>query len=62
MLPSIMARPASVLKLSAGESAEPEWRLRSPTISKRDHLRAEIVWLRAQGVKEAEVAACLAAC
>ncbi|NWF83825.1 MAG: helix-turn-helix domain-containing protein, partial [Bryobacteraceae bacterium] len=51
-----MARPVSVLELSAGESAELQRRLRATTTSKRDRVRAEIVWLRAQGVKETEVA------
>ena len=51
-----MARPIVVLELSAGESAELQRRLRATTTSKRDHVRAEIVWLRAQGVKETEVA------
>jgi transposase len=52
-----MARPISTLELSAGEAAELRRRLRAPTTAQRDHLRAEIILLRAQGIKETEVAA-----
>lgn len=46
-----------MLELSAGEAAELQRRLRAPTTSKRDHARAEIILLRAQGMKETDVAA-----
>jgi transposase len=51
-----MARPISTLLLSAAETAELQRRLRASTTSKRDHVRAEIILLRAQGMKETEVA------
>jgi transposase len=51
-----MARPVSTLQLSAGESAELQRRLRAATTTKRDHVRAEIILLRAQGMKETDVA------
>ena len=50
-----MGRP--VLVLQNQERPELERRVRSPTTSKRDHLRASIVLRRAEGVKQADVAA-----
>ena len=46
-----MARPITVLKLTAGERRELQRRVSSSTSSKRDSLRAEIVLLRSEGVK-----------
>ena len=51
-----MARPITVLKLTAGERRELQRRVSSSTSSKRDSLRAEIVLLRSEGVKVEEVA------
>ena len=51
-----MARPITVLKLTAGECGELQRRVSFSTSSKRDSLRAEIVLLRSEGVKVEEVA------
>ena len=51
-----MARPITVLKLTAGERRELQRRVSSSTSSKRDSLRAEIVLLRSEGIKVEEVA------
>ena len=51
-----MARPVSILELTAEEKAELGRRVRSSTTTQRDALRARIVLLRAEGRSEAEVA------
>jgi transposase len=51
-----MARPVSVLELTTEEKSELQARVRSPTSTQRDALRARIVLLRAEGHSEAEVA------
>ena len=51
-----MARPVSVPELTAEEEAELERRIRASTTSTRDCLRARIVLLRSQGMKQADVA------
>ena len=51
-----MARPITVLKLTAGDRRELQRRVSSSTSSKRDSLRAEIVLLWSEGVKVEEVA------
>ena len=52
-----MGRPVSVLEVEGKERAELQRRLRSATTSKRDHLRAAIVLRRAEGIKQADLAA-----
>jgi len=52
-----MARPVSIIELAPDEKAELQRRVRSPTSTQRDSLRARIVVLRAEGRSEAEVAA-----
>ena len=51
-----MARPITVLSLTPEEEKELRQRSRASTASNRDCLRAEIVLLRAKGLKEVEVA------
>ena len=51
-----MARPVSVPELTAEEEAELERRIRASTTSTRDCLRARILLLRSQGMKQADVA------
>ena len=51
-----MARPVSIVELTAEEKAELQRRVRSSTAAQRDVLRARIVLLRAEGRSEAEVA------
>lgn len=51
-----MARPISILSLSPDEEKELRRRTQAATTSRRDSLRAEIVLLRAQGVREIDVA------
>lgn len=51
-----MARPISVLELTAEERSELDKRVRSSMTSKRDHLRASIVLRRAEGIRQAELA------
>lgn len=51
-----MARPVSVLELTAEEEAELNRRVRAATASARDILRARIVLLRAGGMRQADVA------
>jgi transposase len=52
-----MARPISVVELTDVERTELQRRLKAPTVAKRDSLRAAIVLRRAEGVKQAQVAA-----
>src|SRR5262245_41816073 len=52
-----MARPISVVDLTAGERSVLRRRVGSPTTSQRDALRARIVLLRAEGRREEDVAA-----
>lgn len=52
-----MGRPVSKLVLMPAEEGELRRRVRAETTSKRDHVRAEIVLLRAEGVSQREVAA-----
>ena len=51
-----MARPISVVEVTAEEEAELERRVRASTTSMRDCLRARIVLLRSRGMAQAEVA------
>jgi transposase len=51
-----MARPISILELTPDEERELKRRIKSPTVSKRDHTRAQIVLLRAEGMKQKDVA------
>ena len=53
---SAMARPVSVLELTAEEEDELQRRVRAATTSARDLVRARIVLLRAKGVKQTAVA------
>ena len=55
-----MARPISVLRLTPQEQSELQRRVRAPTSSQRDGLRARIVLLRGEGLKEKDVAEKLA--
>ena len=52
-----MARPISIVDLTAAEEKELRRRLGAATGSQRDSLRARIILLRAEGRKEQEVAA-----
>jgi len=52
-----MARPISVIELTPEERTTLRRRAAAPTTSQRDALRARIVLLRANGQKEADVAA-----
>jgi len=51
-----MARPITVLELTPGEKAELTRRVQSGCTAKRDSLRAEIVLLRAEGIRQVDVA------
>ncbi|MDA0333915.1 MAG: IS630 family transposase [bacterium] len=51
-----MARPITSVELTPAEQDELERRVKAPTASKRDSLRAAIVLRRAQGVKQVQVA------
>jgi len=51
-----MARPVSVLELSSEEREELQRRIHASTTTKRDHLRAEIVLRRAEGLRQIDVA------
>ena len=51
-----MARPISVLKLTAEEEAELDRRVRAPTTAARDVTRARIVLLRGEGTRQKDVA------
>ena len=51
-----MARPISVVEVTASEQQELQRRVKASTVSKRDSLRAAIVLRRAEGVKQAQVA------
>ena len=51
-----MARPVSVLELTAEEEAELDRRVRAATTASRDVVRARIVLLRATGMKQTDVA------
>ena len=51
-----MARPISVLELTAEEEAELDRRVRAATTTARDVVRARIVLLRGEGMKQADVA------
>ena len=51
-----MARPISVVEVTPGEKQELERRVRASTTSGRDCLRARIVLMRSEGVRQQEVA------
>jgi transposase len=51
-----MARPISRVEITEAEQEELQRRLKAPSVSKRDSLRAAIVLRRAQGIKQEEVA------
>jgi transposase len=55
-----MARPINILSLTPDEEKELRRRSKARTISRRDCLRAEIVLLRAKGLRETDVASQLA--
>ena len=52
-----MARPVSNLEITPDEERELRQRIASPSVSKRDHIRAEIVLLRGCGIRQVDVAA-----
>ena len=51
-----MARPISVLEVTPDEKQELERRVRASTTSGRDSIRARIVLMRSEGVRQQEVA------
>ena len=51
-----MARPITVLQLTPEERCDLQRRVRAPTTAQRDYLRARIVLLRGEGLKEKDVA------
>lgn len=51
-----MARPISMLEITNEESRELWRRVRASTTAKRDHVRAEIILLRSEGLSQKEVA------
>lgn len=51
-----MARPVSVIEVTAEEEKELQRRVNAPTVAKRDSLRAAIILRRAEGLKQVEVA------
>lgn len=51
-----MARPVSVIEVTAEEEKELRRRVNAPTVAKRDSLRAAIILRRAEGLKQVEVA------
>lgn len=51
-----MARPISIVEVTESEQRELERRVKAPTVSKRDSLRAAIVLRRAEGKKQVQVA------
>ena len=51
-----MPRPVSVIEIDDKEKRELQRRVNSPTASKRDHLRANIILLRSQGRSQTDVA------
>ena len=55
-----MARPIAVLQLTPEDRSELQRRVRAPTTSQRDGLRARIVLLRGEGLKQKDVAEKLA--
>ena len=55
-----MARPIAVLQLTPEERSALQRRVRAPTTSQRDGLRARIVLLRGEGLKQKDVAEKLA--
>jgi len=52
-----MARPIAGVEVTDEERAELERRIKAPTTSQRDGLRARIILKRARGIKQTEVAA-----
>ena len=56
---AVVARPISIVELTSQESQELQRRVQASTTSQRDHLRAQIVLMRAQGVKQHDVAQAL---
>ena len=53
-----LARPVTTLEMSLDEKQELERRVRAATTSQRDCVRARIVLVRHQGVKQVEVGRC----
>jgi transposase len=51
-----MARPISIIEVTETERQELQRRVKAPTVSKRDGLRAAIVLRRAEGKKQVQVA------
>ena len=51
-----MVRPISIIELTDLELQELQRRVKAPTVSMRDSLRATIVLRRAEGVKQAQLA------
>ena len=52
----LMAWPISIITLTSEEAQELQRRVRARTTSRRDYLRARIVLLRSQGMKQLDVA------
>jgi transposase len=51
-----MARPIEVLRLTDSEESELQRRVNAPSTPKRDSLRAEIILLRARGIRQTRIA------
>ena len=54
-----MARPVSIIELTTEESQELHRRVQASTTTQQDHLRARVVLLRAEGMKQQDVAEAL---
>lgn len=52
-----MARPISTLEITDEERRELQRRVRAPSTAKRDHVRAQIILLRSEGLSQKDVAA-----
>ena len=51
-----MARPISKVEIAESEQQELQRRVKAPTVSKRDSLRATIILRRAEGIKQVQIA------
>ena len=51
-----MARPISKVEIAEAEQRELQRRVKAPTVSKRDSLRATIILRRAEGIKQVQIA------
>ena len=54
-----MARPVSIIELTTQESQELHRRVQASTTTRRDHLRARIILLRAREMRQQDVAEAL---